>query len=71
MQEVFDAAARHYYGSRGEPAALVLVDRTHWTTRLPAWPLVEALAEGRPMSRRIALVDTPAEVPAALADLTG
>jgi predicted Rossmann-fold nucleotide-binding protein len=71
VQEVFDAATPNYYGSRGEPAPMVLVDRAHWTARLPVWPLLQALAADRPMARRIALVDSVTEVPAALADLTG
>ncbi|MER7761985.1 Rossmann fold nucleotide-binding protein [Streptomyces sp. NPDC097619] len=69
VQEVFDAATPHYYGSRGEPAPMVLVDRRHWTEHLPVWPLLTALAEGRPMASRIALVDTAAEVPETLARL--
>ncbi|WP_107451791.1 LOG family protein, partial [Actinacidiphila rubida] len=44
VQEVFDAATANYYGSRGEPAPMVLVDRAHWTTTLPVWPLLTALA---------------------------
>jgi predicted Rossmann-fold nucleotide-binding protein len=70
VQEIFDAATPNYYASRGEPAPMVLVDREHWTTRLPAWPLLTSLAGDRPMSRRIALVDTVSEVPAALKTLT-
>lgn len=69
VQEVFDAATPNYYRSRGEPSPMVLVDRAHWTTNLPVWPLLRALAEGRPMARRIALVDSVTEVPAALARL--
>jgi predicted Rossmann-fold nucleotide-binding protein len=70
VQEIFDAATANYYGSRGEPAPMVLVDRAHWTAELPAWPLLETLAAGRAMSRRIALVDDVAEVPAALERLS-
>jgi predicted Rossmann-fold nucleotide-binding protein len=69
VQEVFDAATANYYGSRGEPAPMVLVNRAHWTTALPVWPLLGALAEGRPMAGRIALVDSVREVPDALARL--
>jgi predicted Rossmann-fold nucleotide-binding protein len=69
VQEVFDAATPDYYGSRDEPVPMVLVDRAHWTARLPAWPLLEALAAGRAMAGRIALVDSVTEVPAALARL--
>jgi predicted Rossmann-fold nucleotide-binding protein len=71
LQEIFDNATPNYYESRGEPTPMVLVDRDHWTRRLPAWPLLEALAEGRSMKARIALVDSVDEAPDALASLTG
>ncbi|WP_328319901.1 Rossmann fold nucleotide-binding protein [Streptomyces sp. NBC_00388] len=67
VQEIFDNATPNYYGSRGEPSPMVLVDRAHWTKELPAWPLLRALAKGRPMESRIALVDTVDEAPDALA----
>jgi predicted Rossmann-fold nucleotide-binding protein len=70
VQEIFDAATANYYGSRGGPAPMVLVDRAHWTAELPAWPLLETLAAGRSMADRIALVDGVTEVPAALARLS-
>lgn len=70
VQEIFDCATPNYYGSRGVPAPMVLVGRTHWTRDLPAWPLLCALAEGRPMEARIALVDTVEEAPEALARLS-
>ncbi len=66
VQEIFDNATPNYYESRGEPTPMVLVDRSHWTERLPAWPLLQALAQERPMEHRIALVDSVAEAPAAL-----
>lgn len=66
VQEIFDNATANYYGSRGEPTPMVLVDRAHWTERLPAWPLLQALARGRRMQERIALVDSVDEAPAAL-----
>ncbi|MFF5705775.1 LOG family protein [Streptomyces sp. NPDC012794] len=67
VQEVFDNATPNYYESRSEPAPMVLVDRAHWTTRLPVWPLLRELARGRAMESRIALVDSVDEVPDALA----
>lgn len=70
VQEIFDNATPNYYGSRGDPAPMVLVDRAHWTERLPAWPLLEALAGDRPMAARIELVDSIDEAPDALARLT-
>lgn len=69
VQEIFDNATPNYYRSRGEPTPMVLVDRDHWTRRLPAWPLLRALAENRAMAPRIALVDSVDEVPGALARL--
>ncbi|MFE7122051.1 LOG family protein, partial [Streptomyces sp. NPDC057654] len=69
VQEIFDNATSNYYGSHGEPTPMVLVDRDHWTRRLPAWPLLEALAEGRAMAGRVALVDSADEAPEALVRL--
>ncbi|MGW7351181.1 LOG family protein [Streptomyces sp. NPDC054784] len=63
LQEIFDNATPNYYQSRGGPTPMVLVGEEHWTRTLPAWPLLCALAEGRPMAGRIALVDSVDEVP--------
>ncbi|GCD34518.1 hypothetical protein OEIGOIKO_02252 [Streptomyces chrestomyceticus JCM 4735] len=71
VQEIFDNATPNYYGSRGEPTPMVLVDRAHWTEKLPAWPLLRALAAERAMSGKIALVDSVEEAPDALARLGG
>ncbi|MDX2554373.1 MULTISPECIES: LOG family protein [Streptomyces] len=71
LQEIFDNATPNYYESRGEPTPMVLVDRAHWTERLPAWPLLRSLAQGRTMETRIALVDRIEEAPEALARLGG
>ncbi|WP_328942306.1 LOG family protein [Streptomyces sp. NBC_00250] len=66
VQEIFDNATPNYYASRGTPTPMVLVDRAHWTRRLPAWPLLESLSAGRPMANRIALVDSIDDAPEAL-----
>ncbi|WP_425828969.1 LOG family protein [Streptomyces fractus] len=66
VQEIFDNATPNYYESRGEPTPMVLVDRAHWTERLPTWPLLQALARERSMEDRIALVDTVEEAGAAI-----
>lgn len=71
VQEIFDNATPNYYESRGEPTPMVLVNRTHWTERLPTWPLLQSLAAGRSMESRIALVDSVDEAPDALRRLTG
>lgn len=70
VQEIFDNATPNYYESRGEPTPMVLVDREHWTERLPTWPLLRALARERSMESRIALVDRIEEAPDALKRLT-
>ncbi|MFJ3829855.1 LOG family protein [Streptomyces sp. NPDC090046] len=70
VQEIFDSGTPNYYESRGEPVPMVLVGRTHWTEHLPAWPLLQALARGRAMESRIALVDSVDEVPDVLASMS-
>ncbi|WP_329414116.1 LOG family protein [Streptomyces sp. NBC_00704] len=71
VQEIFDNATPNYYESRGEPTPMVLVDRAHWTRRLPAWPLLRSLARERSMESRITLVDRIEEAPEALKRLSG
>ncbi|MEU5013560.1 LOG family protein [Streptomyces sp. NPDC021749] len=71
VQEIFDNATPNYYQSRGEPTPMVLVNRAHWTKKLPTWPLLQSLAADRPMATRIALVDSVDEVPDALVRLRG
>ncbi|MFJ3666691.1 LOG family protein [Streptomyces sp. NPDC090106] len=71
VQEIFDNATPNYYESRGEPTPMVLVDRAHWTERLPAWPLLQSLARERSMESRIALVDRIEQAPEALKRLAG
>ncbi len=66
VQEIFDNSTPNYYESRGEPRPMVLVDEAHWTRRLPAWPLLEALAKDRAMAARITLVDRIEDAPEAL-----
>ncbi|MFI9154704.1 LOG family protein [Streptomyces sp. NPDC053367] len=71
VQEIFDNATPNYYESRGEPTPMVLVDRAHWTEKLPAWPLLRSLARERSMDSRIALIDRIEEAPEALRRLGG
>ncbi len=67
VQEIFQAACTNYYAAGSEVVALVFVGREHWTERLPAWPLVNALANGRPFASRAHLVDDTTEALALLA----
>ncbi len=68
VQEVFQAATRLYYARADDPLpTLVLVGRTHWTSTVPVWPALRALADGRSMARAVHLVDTVDEAGALLA----
>lgn len=59
VQEVFQAVTGNYYAADAEVISpMVLVGRDHWTNGLPAWPLLEALADGRPMADHVHLVDS-------------
>ncbi|MER7797710.1 Rossmann fold nucleotide-binding protein [Microbacterium sp. NPDC096154] len=64
VQEIFQDACENYYATEDAIAPMVLVDRRHWTETLPAWPLLRALAKGRPMEAHIHLVDTVDEAAA-------
>lgn len=61
VQEIFQACTPLYYHDEDLPGhrlpRLVLVGVSHWTETLPAWPLVRALAAGRPMEEHVHLVD--------------
>lgn len=62
VQEIFQAVTENYYAAdRSEIAPLVLVGVDHWTDRLPAWPLLQALAGDRPMAAVVHCVDSVAE----------
>ena len=58
VQEVFQDACENYYSDPESLAPMVLVGVEHWTRALPAWPLLEALAAGRPMATHVHLVDS-------------
>lgn len=67
VQEVFQAVTPNFYARAGEPTVpLVMVGVQFWTTEVPAWPLLQALADGRGMAASVHLVDTVDEVFAAL-----
>lgn len=68
VQEIFQAATRNYYAAGVLPPPLVLVGNDYWRTTLPAWPLLQRLAAGRPMADRIAVCDTTEDAVRQLAD---
>lgn len=69
VQEIFQAVTPRYYAGDEEPIApLILVGVDYWTTTMPAWPLLRALADGRAMGSRLHLVDSVAEVAGLLSE---
>jgi predicted Rossmann-fold nucleotide-binding protein len=61
VQEVFQDACENFYADESSIAPMVLVGASYWTEQLPAWPLLERLARGRPMEGHVHLVDSVAE----------
>lgn len=61
VQEIFQDACENYYADESSVAPMILVGRSYWTEQYPAWPLLQSLAKGRPMERRVHLVDTVQE----------
>ncbi|MQW77661.1 Rossmann fold nucleotide-binding protein [Nocardioides sp. dk4132] len=66
VQEIFQDACENYYADESSLAPMVLVGREYWTSTLPAWPLLETLARGRPMEEHVHLVDSGEEAAAIL-----
>ncbi|MGN6611714.1 MAG: LOG family protein [Angustibacter sp.] len=66
VQEIFQTTTRAYYATAEPIAPIVLVGVDYWTTTLPAWPLLTALAAGRDMEARVHLVDDVSEAVEAL-----
>lgn len=64
VQEIFQDACENYYADESSIAPMVLVGRRYWTEELPAWPLLKALAKGRPMQDHVHLVDSVEEAAA-------
>lgn len=67
VQEIFQAATRNYYAiDEALITPMILVDAEHWSKRLPAWQLIEALGGNRLMGAHLHLVDTVDEAAAIL-----
>ncbi|WP_395694164.1 LOG family protein [Nocardioides sp.] len=57
VQEVFQDACENYYAEETAVAPMVLLGARYWTETLPAWPLLQRLARGKPMEPHVHLVD--------------
>ena len=66
VQEVFQDACENYYADEQGIAPMILVGHEYWTRTLPVWPLLQALAKGRPMEHHVHLVDTIDEAAAVI-----
>ena len=73
VQEVFTDACENYYAEDDALAPMVLLGVEQWTERLPAWPLLAALADaaGDRMRERVHLVDSLDEAAEILGGPTG
>ena len=67
VQEIFQDACENYYADESSVAPMVLVGVEHWTTTVPAWPLLSTLARGRAMEPHVHLVDSVDEAVEVLA----
>jgi len=66
VQEIFQLACENYYADESSLAPMVLVGSSYWRHELPAWPLLQRLARGRPMEGHVHLVDSVDEALALL-----
>jgi predicted Rossmann-fold nucleotide-binding protein len=68
VQEVFQDYTHNHYSSPGPPAPMVFLGKDFWLNDVPAAPLVQQLAKGRPSERWILVTDELAEAVALLED---
>jgi predicted Rossmann-fold nucleotide-binding protein len=62
VQEVFMDACQNHYETFPLVSPMVLLGVTHWTERLPVWPLLRALSAGKPWGQLLALCDHAEDV---------
>lgn len=67
VQEIFQAVTENFYAADATLVApMVLVGVGYWTRTYPAWPLLQALGQGRAMGAVVHCVDTVEEAAALL-----
>lgn len=64
IQEVFMDACQNHYVTCEVMSPMVLLGVDHWTHKLPVWPLLRAMSEGRPWGELVRLCDRGAEAAA-------
>jgi predicted Rossmann-fold nucleotide-binding protein len=68
VAEVFQDYTKNHYGSLGPPAPMVFLGKDFWANEVPAAPLVQQLARGRPNERWLLITDDIGEAVALLDD---
>jgi predicted Rossmann-fold nucleotide-binding protein len=68
VQEVFQDYTKNHYGSLGPAAPMVFLGKDFWANEVPAAPLVQQLARGRPNERWLLVTDDIDEAVALLDD---
>jgi predicted Rossmann-fold nucleotide-binding protein len=72
VQEIFQAVTPLFYAAEAAVLPpLVLVGREHWTSSVPVWAALRAMAGGRAMADVLHLVDTPDEATAVITAAAG
>ncbi len=67
VQEVFQDACENYYAADGAVTPMVLMGRKYWEVEVPVMPLLQTLAQGRPMDDFVHVVDSVEDACAVLA----
>ena len=62
IQEVFMDACQNHYKTFEVVSPMIMFGVEHWTTKLPVWPLLQAMSKDRPWAKLLALCDTGDEV---------
>ena len=70
IQEIFQDAAQNHYETTGFASPMVLFGSDYWTRQKPVFPLLRTLAEGRPYSRWLKIMDRIDDVVAFLDKFT-
>ena len=66
VQEIFQDCCENYYATPATVAPMVLVGVQHWTSDVPAWPVLARLSSGRAMASAVHLVDSVEEAVAVI-----
>lgn len=66
VQEIFQDTTQNYYDTLGVLSPMIFLGTEHWIDKIPVYPLLQKMAEGRDFARYLAISDDPAEIVARL-----